>query len=48
MDGACGPLWIEGAEPGDTFEVEIQEVKSGRWGWSMTENSLGLVEKSFS
>ena len=47
MDGAVGPLWIEGAKPGDTLEVDIKEVKSGRWGWSMTDQSFGLLKKHF-
>jgi acetamidase/formamidase len=44
IDGASGPLWIEGAEPGDTLEIEIQQVKSGRWGYSMTEKLYGLLK----
>jgi acetamidase/formamidase len=44
IDGASGPLWIEGAEPGDTLEVDIQEVKSGSWGFSMTEKIYGLLK----
>jgi acetamidase/formamidase len=44
IDGASGPLWIEGAEPGDTLEVDIQEVKSGPWGWSMTEKLYGILK----
>lgn len=44
IDGASGPLWIEGAEPGDTLEVDIQEVKSGSWGWSMTEKLYGILK----
>jgi acetamidase/formamidase len=44
IDGASGPLWIEGAEPGDTLEVDIQEIKSGSWGWSMTEKLYGILK----
>lgn len=44
IDGASGPLWIEGAEPGDTLEVDIQEIKSGTWGFSMTEELYGLLK----
>jgi acetamidase/formamidase len=47
MDGASGPIWIEGAEPGDILEVDIQEVKSGEWGFSMTEELYGLLRGRF-
>jgi acetamidase/formamidase len=47
MDGASGPLWIEGAEKGDTLEVDIQEIKSGRWGFSMTEELYGVLKGRF-
>lgn len=47
IDGASGPIWIEGAEPGDTLEVDIQEIKSGRWGFSMTEKIYGLLKGRF-
>ncbi|HET7224372.1 MAG TPA: acetamidase/formamidase family protein [Candidatus Eisenbacteria bacterium] len=30
----CGPVAIEGARAGDTLEVRILSVRTGRWGWS--------------
>ena len=48
IDGASGPLWIEGAEPGDALEVDIQEIKAGSWGFSMTEKIYGLLKGRFS
>ena len=47
IDGASGPIWIDGAEPGDTLEVSIDEVKPGSWGWSMTEQQFGLLKNHF-
>ncbi len=47
IDGASGPIWVEGAEVGDTLEVDIQEVKSGAWGFSMTEKLYGLLKDRF-
>lgn len=47
IDGASGPLWIEGAEPGDALEVSIDEVKPGSWGWSMTDEQFGLLKNHF-
>ena len=47
IDGASGPLWIEDAEPGDTLEVDIKEVRAGSWGFSMTEKIYGLLKGRF-
>ena len=47
MDGASGPIWIEGAEPGDTLEIDIDEVKPGSWGLSMSEGQFGLLRDRF-
>lgn len=30
----CGPVFIEGAQPGMTLEIEIGEIRPGTWGWS--------------
>ena len=30
----CGPVFIEGAEPGMTLEVQVGEIRPGSWGWS--------------
>lgn len=30
----CGPVAIDGAHAGDTLEVRIVAVRTGRWGWS--------------
>lgn len=29
----CGPVFIEGAQPGMTLEIEIGEIRPGSWGW---------------
>jgi len=47
LDGASGPIWIEGAEPGDTLEIDIDEVKPGPWGCSMSEGHFGLLRDRF-
>ncbi|MBM7693877.1 acetamidase/formamidase [Peribacillus deserti] len=28
-----GPIYINGAEPGDTLEIKINEIVPGNWGW---------------
>jgi len=30
-----GPVWIDGAEPGDTLAVQIHEVVAREWGWGI-------------
>jgi len=30
----CGPVFIEGAQPGMTLEIGIGEIRPGSWGWS--------------
>ena len=29
-----GPIFVEGASPGDALEVEILELSPGPWGWA--------------
>ncbi len=31
----CGPVFIEGAQPGMTLEVEIGAIRPGSWGWTL-------------
>jgi acetamidase/formamidase len=30
----CGPVAVQGLEPGMTLEVRINEIRTGGWGWS--------------
>src|SRR5207302_345828 len=30
----AGPIFVEGAAPGDTLEVEILSLTPGPWGWT--------------
>ena len=38
-----GPIFVEGASPGDTLEVEILELSPGPWGWATIIPGLGLL-----
>src|SRR5215467_2112221 len=40
-----GPVYIEGAEPGDTLTVEVLEVRNDEYGWSAIIPDLGLLEE---
>lgn len=42
-----GPLFIEGARPGDTLEIEIVSLEPGEWGWTVVLPDLGLLPEDF-
>lgn len=41
----AGPVYVEGAEPGDTLTVEVLDVQNDDWGWSAIFTGLGLLEE---
>ena len=43
-----GPIFVEGAEPGDVLEVDILEVAHKGWGWSSIIPGLGFLKERFS
>jgi acetamidase/formamidase len=42
-----GPLFVEGAEPGDVLQVEVLEVAHKGWGWSSVTPGLGFLKTRF-
>ena len=42
-----GPVFVEGASPGDTLRVEILELEPGDWGWASVLPGLGLLPDDF-
>lgn len=45
-----GPVWIEGADPGDALSVEILNVEHDDWGWTVfrpSEDEFGLLYEEF-
>ena len=42
-----GPVAIEGAEPGDTLEVEILDIRTQGWGWTAVLPGSGLLADDF-
>jgi acetamidase/formamidase len=42
-----GPLWVNGAEPGDTLQVDILELRHGDWGWAAFLPEFGLLPDDF-
>jgi len=43
----AGPVYVNGAEPGDVLEVDIVELKPGAWGWTGLIPGLGLLAADF-
>jgi acetamidase/formamidase len=41
----AGPVYIEGAEPGDALVVNVESVKPADWGWTAIMPGLGLLEE---
>lgn len=47
MYNLSGPLFVEGAEPGDTLEIEILRLRPGSWGWTAFLPEDGLLPDDF-
>ena len=39
-----GPVYVNGAEAGDTLKVEILDLQTGDWGWTAIFPGLGLLK----
>jgi acetamidase/formamidase len=42
-----GPIFVEGAEPGDVLEIKVLEVAHKGWGWSSVIAGLGFLKQRF-
>jgi acetamidase/formamidase len=42
-----GPLYVEGASPGDTLRIEILDLTPGEWGWCCQLPELGTLPDHF-
>lgn len=47
MDPLTGPIWVEGAQPGNTLSIEILDIEIGSWGWSAILPELGLLQDRY-
>lgn len=47
VDQVNGPLFVEGALPGDTLEVEIVALETANWGWTAVIPGFGLLAEEF-
>ncbi len=42
-----GPIFVQGAEPGDVLQVDVVEVAHKGWGWSSVVQGLGFLKERF-
>lgn len=47
LDPIGGPIYVEGAEPGDVLRVEVLELTPGTFGWSANYPGTGLLTEDF-
>lgn len=47
VNPVTGPVFIEGAEPGDALAVEILDFESSGWGWTAIIPGFGLLAEDF-
>jgi acetamidase/formamidase len=47
VDQVAGPIFVEGAEPGDTLEVELLAFDPAPWGWTAAIPGFGLLADDF-
>ena len=47
VDQVAGPIYVDGAEPGDTLEVELLSFEPGDWGWTANIPGFGLLADEF-
>lgn len=42
-----GPVYVEGAEPGDVLKVKLHKVELGHWGWTSIIPGFGFLADEF-
>ena len=42
-----GPIWINGAEPGDVLQIDVLATRHYGWGWSSVVEGLGFLKDRF-
>lgn len=47
VNPVTGPVFIEGAEPGDALKVSIKDLKPSGWGWTANIPGFGLLTEDF-
>lgn len=47
LDQVNGPVYVAGAEPGDTLEVEVISIETASWGWTALIPNFGLLADEY-
>ncbi|MFC0302595.1 acetamidase/formamidase family protein [Virgibacillus soli] len=47
INPVAGPIYIKGAQPGDTLEIEMIDFRQLEWGWTALVPGLGLLADDF-
>ncbi len=42
-----GPVFVQGAEPGDVLQIDVLEVVHKGWGWTSVVEGLGFLKHRF-
>ncbi|MGO9338271.1 MAG: acetamidase/formamidase family protein [Terracidiphilus sp.] len=42
-----GPVWVDGAEPGDVLQIDVLSTRHAGWGWSSVIEGLGFLKDRF-
>ena len=42
-----GPVWVEGAEPGDVLQIDVLSTRHAGWGWSSVIEGFGFLKDRF-
>jgi acetamidase/formamidase len=42
-----GPVFVNGAEPGDVLEIDVLSIQHHGWGWSSVVDGLGFLKERF-
>ncbi|WP_337861168.1 acetamidase/formamidase family protein [Ferroplasma sp.] len=47
VDAAVGPIYVNGAEKGDSIKITIENIETGTWGWSAMIKNFGALHSIF-
>jgi len=47
INPTTGPVWIDGAQPGDALKVTLLQIAASGFGWTMTSPRIGLLADQF-
>ncbi|KAG2346290.1 Acetamidase/Formamidase [Suillus weaverae] len=47
LDQVNGPVFVDGAQPGDTLQVDVLRIENPEWGWTALFPGFGLLADEF-